>query len=138
MNDTKINDINDKLITSIYTARSDRVLFEKDIVNKLPDDYKFLFKYKNFDINQLISLSEGNYKQVLTILITKQTAESVKGGWFINRFIDRPYFYILILSVHPESKVKVNGIAKYTAVKILRKNRYLFDIARKIYNRMRG
>lgn len=138
MNGTKLNDINVKLITSIYTARSDRLISEKDTITKLPDEYKFLYKYKAFDISQLIGLCGTDFKQVLTILITKKSYESLRGGWFINRFINRPYFFLLILAVHPESKVKIFGITKYTAVKLLRKNKYLFDIARKFYNRMRG
>lgn len=141
MSENKLSEVNNKITTSIYNARNARLLFEKNIINKLSLEHRFLFKYNVFDINQLIGLCVYNperYKQTLTILITKKAVDSVKGISLINRCIRKPFFFILLLSLHPSSKVKVKGIPKYIVFRMLRNNVVLLDLARKIYNRMRG
>ena len=141
MSESKLNEINNKLTTSIFSARKTRLLFEKNVISKLAEEQRFLFKYNVFDINQLIGLcthNYTNYKQIVTILITKKAPERIKGISFINRHISKPFFFILLLICHPESKVKVKGIPKYVVIRLLRNNRHLLELARKIYHRMRG
>ncbi|BBR59516.1 MULTISPECIES: hypothetical protein [Enterobacteriaceae] len=141
MNEDKLSEINNKVIASIYNARKARLLFERNIISKLPQEHRFLFKYNSFDINQLISLcvhNETNYKQILSILIFKNAPDSIKGIALIGKYIKKPAVYTLLLAFHPASKVKVKGIPKYMVFRLLRNNKFLLDLARKIYNRMRG
>lgn len=141
MSENKLSEVNYKITTSIYNARNARLLFEKNVISKLPLEHRFLFKYKCFDINQLVSLcvhNQPNYKQIVTILITKKSVDSVKGISLINRCAKKPFAFILLIALHPSSKAKVKGVPKYIAFRLLRNNKVLLDLARKTYNRMRG
>jgi len=138
MNNEKIIEINESVLSIINEARDDRKLKQKKGVNLLPRELRFLYKTSQFNINELIALCKDDYREIITVLITKSSSESVGGYKYINKFRHRPFVFINMLAFHPASKVKVNGVLKYAVSKLLKRNKVAFDLARKIYNKFRG
>ncbi|HHH4457105.1 TPA: hypothetical protein ACPZZ1_004912, partial [Escherichia coli] len=62
----------------------------------------------------------------------------IRAFTLINRFSRRPLFFIILLAYHPDAQVKINGITKIMIMKILRRNKNIFNFARKIYYKVRG
>ncbi|MBK5015917.1 MULTISPECIES: hypothetical protein [Pantoea] len=138
MNKDKIVSANKSILETIDDARSERRQTERTGINILPKELRFLFKTTQFEINELITLCKDDYRKTIVVLITKVSPENVEGYSFIDKFRSSPFIFINLLALHPKSKVKVKGSFKYAAVKILRRNKTLFDLARKIYIKVRG
>lgn len=132
------SEIDNDIMSVINECRTERRKEERKGANLLPKDLRFLFKSKVFQINELLNLCHGDYRQTITVLITKKSCESIKYYDFINNFRNRPFVFITLLSKHPASQVRVEGCFKYAVVKILRKNKKAFDMARKIHHKIRG
>ncbi|MHB2054902.1 hypothetical protein [Pantoea sp. SGAir0418] len=132
------SEIDNDIMSIIDECRIERKKEERKGANLLPKDLRFLFKSNVFQINELLNLCHGDYRQIMTVLITKKTPENVKCYDLINKFRNRPFIFITLLSCHPASQVRVKGGFKYAAVKILKKNKRAFDLARKIHHKIRG
>jgi len=138
MNKEKIVSANKSILETIEDARSERRQTERTGINILPKELRFLFKTTQFEINELITLCKDDYRKIIVVLITKVSPENIEGYSFIDKFRASPFIFINLLALHPKSKVRVKGSLKYAAVKILRRNKTLFDLARKIYIKVRG
>jgi len=133
-----IDDINNEILSIINNIRNERQKEENKDVNLLPKELRFLYKTSIFQINELLSLCKDDYRQTVTILITKKSPDKIAGYKFIDKFKKRPFIFINLLANHPKSKVRVKGNIKYAAIKMLKKNKKAFDLARKIHNKLRG
>lgn len=138
MENLDLNNINDEIISSIHYAREERALNINNIISRLSNEHKILYRYKTYDINHLLSLCINDYRELITILITKKIPEDIRAFTLINRFSRRPLFFIILLAYHPDACVKINGITKIMIMKILRRNKNIFNFARKIYYKVRG
>jgi len=138
MKNEKILLANEAILEAIEDARLERRQTERTGINILPKEMRFLFKTTQFEINELITLCKDDYRKTMVVLITKGSPEDIEGYSFIDSFRRSPFIFINLLALHPKSKVKVKGSFKYAAIKILRKNKTLFDLARKVYIKVRG
>lgn len=138
MNKEKIVSANEAILEAVEDARSERRQTERTGINILPKELRFLFKTTRFEINELLTLCKDDYRKTIVVLITKGSPENIEGYSFIDKFRRSPFIFINLLALHPKSKVKVKGSLKYAVVKMLRKNKTLFDLARKIYIKAKG
>ncbi|ADD77654.1 Hypothetical Protein PANA_2487 [Pantoea ananatis LMG 20103] len=137
MNKEKIISANKDILDEIEIARCDRNQKEKNGINALPKELRFLYKTTTFEINELMILCKDDYRKNLTLLIAKVTPENIKFYKVIDRFKKRPFVFVNLLAIHPQCKVKVKGRLKYTISRLLRNHKTLFDFARKIYIRIK-
>ncbi|PCM36446.1 hypothetical protein B1028_18275, partial [Escherichia coli] len=85
MENLDLNNINDEIISSIHYAREERALNINNIISRLSNEHKILYRYKTYDINHLLSLCINDYRELITILITKKIPEDIRAFTLINR-----------------------------------------------------